>query len=283
MSFDLGAAYSYIKELLVQEFGAQVSSSLQFVELQIKGTTQLELPELLSSLGQQHHTVTFLPKMQRIENPDAEGEPVEAPVAREALVWQLKDEEAWKRVIVAANGLAPLTGGALAPAEEQGFTGLRINTAGAQGGVFVGRGYLVLGIGPEVVETVLASLKNPPPAGSQFANGPAMKRAGELLSPAAGITFGVTDYSGYVKLLRQALLQAFESPLAGQAQLLEGIEGQAELQAALDKTRAMVEKLKALIPSDEEMEGTLGVSVGQAEVTPQGLVYRSALELPPGK
>lgn len=293
LSFDLGAAYSHIKQLLVQEFGDQVAGSLQFVELQVKATTQLELPDLLSSLGQQHHSVTFLPKMQEVsveegvedEAPGARQAPVarQAPIARQALIWQLKDEEAWKRVIATANGLAGLSGGAIAPAEEQGFTGLRINSASAQGGMFVGRGYLVLGMGPEVVETMLAALKNPPASAAQFSNGSTMKRAAELLPAAAGISYGVTDYSGYIKLLRQALLQSFESPLAAQSPLLQGAEGQPELQAALEKARALAEKLKGLLPNDEEMEGTLGVSVGQAEVTSQGLVYRSALELPPAK
>ena len=43
---------------------------------------------------------------------------------------------------------------------------------------------------------------------------------------------------------------------------------------------AFAAKLKELLPSDEELEGVLGVSVGQTTVNEHGLSSQSAVELP---
>jgi hypothetical protein len=42
----------------------------------------------------------------------------------------------------------------------------------------------------------------------------------------------------------------------------------------------LVQKFKALLPSDDELEGVMGVSVSQTVVTDQGLSSQSAVELP---
>ena len=74
----------------------------------------------------------------------------------------MKDEAPWKRLIQLAAGFAALTEGMVTPAEEQGFVGLRIDVEDMfTGGVFVGHGYMVLGLGPDVIEPLLSAVRSP--------------------------------------------------------------------------------------------------------------------------
>ena len=58
---------------------------------------------------------------------------------------------------------------------------------------------------------------------------------------------------------------------------LPGAAGGGEDLAAV---QALVAKIKALLPGDDELEGVLGVSVSQAAVSSHGLQLQSALEMP---
>ncbi len=46
---------------------------------------------------------------------------MEAPTNRMALVWQLKDEAVWKRLVQLGAAFAAATDGAVTAAEEQGL------------------------------------------------------------------------------------------------------------------------------------------------------------------
>ena len=159
--------------------------------------------------------------------------------------------------------------------------------------MFVGRGYLLLGIGPDVVEPLMATLRNPPQGEAALRSSPLLTRAAALLPPEAGIVYHVTDYNRSIKSLRQTVVSLLETALAqmGSQSLIapapgaddQPAESEAAEKAELERTKALLEKIKGLLPTDDELEGVLGVGVGQAVVNQHGLLYRSAIELPPAR
>jgi hypothetical protein len=211
----------------------------------------------------------FEPTKTKITGPD--GESVEVPAQRQGIVWQVKDEAPWKRLIQLGAGFAALSDGAVTASQEQGFMGLRLNVKDVlQGGAFVGHGYLVLGIGPDVIETLLSTLRKPPEGADALRGSDLMKRAAKLLPPEPCLYYQVSDFNRYAKTIADAFMTALEYPT--------GIAADDDEDAgAASKALA---KFKELLPSEEELEGSLGVTVGHLIVNQHGLVYRMALELP---
>jgi hypothetical protein len=139
-----------------------------------------------------------------------------------------------------------------------------------QGGAFVGHGYLVLGIGPEVIETLLSTLRKPPEGADALRGSDLLKRAARLLPPEPCLYYQVSDFNRYAKTIADAFFTALELPT--------GIAASDDEDAGA--ASKAIAKFKELIPTEEELEGSLGVSVGHLIVNQHGLVYRMALELP---
>jgi hypothetical protein len=263
-SFHFGKAYAAIKELVIGEMGDSARQGIEFLELQVKNTLQTDLESLLGSLGQQLVSLTFSPQQKRVE-----AHNITLPLDRISLVAQIKDEAPWKRVLSVVQSHLP--GGAV---EEQGFSGVRIDQSPVEGGFFVGRGYLVLGIGPDTVEPTLAALRNPPGPEQALRSSALFRRAGELIPAQPSLLYSLTDGNRQVKSLRQMLLNLLDAA--------------SELRASPDSPKddaelpdvATIEKLRTFLPSEQEFEGALGVSVTEATVTDHGLIIREVLDLP---
>jgi len=279
INLDLGKAYSEIKDLAKAHGGDQAKQSFDQVETQVQAFLQTDVAGLLSSLGQQHTVISFPSKPA--EPAAAAGfNPLAAVLsglstARTGIVWQVKDEQVWKRLMQLIGTVAPQTNGIVSEAEEQGFSGFRLKQDPIEAGFFLGRGYLVLGIGSEVTESLLAVLRSPPTGAASLRSGSLIERAQSLLAPEAGLEFDLSDSGQEMKGTRETLarLLSGSSPVSP----LGAIAGN---QAAAPEDTAMLEKLKALLPSDEELEGSVGVSVGQTTVNGYGLVRQSVIELP---
>ena len=259
LSFDLGAAYKHIVGLIEEEFGPVATAAIDNVNAQLEQQIQADLPTLLSSIGNRHSFLNFAAK--DAANPDV----TPSALDRSAFVWQIKDEELWLRILKLSS-----QAGAGKLSEEQGFTGVRVESQAATVGAFVGRGHLIVTIGADVIENVLAALRHPPEGAAALANAPLLARAGELLAPQPGLSYQVTDMNRYVQ-------SAFKSMKT----LFAVAEHQAaETQQLDDDSRKTLGALRDLMPGDEELEGVFGVVVGQGNVNEHGLVFKSVLELP---
>jgi hypothetical protein len=250
------------------------------METAVQNFVQADIATLLSSLGHQHSMIGFPPK---IDAPPADlegGAAVPSFNQRAGIVWQLKDEAVWKRVMQAIGQFAPAVGGAVQAAEEQGFSGFRLRQGGStEAGLFLGRGYLVLGIGSEVTESLLSVLRNPPTGEAALRTSGLVERAAALVTSPPGLFYQLGDAGANVRSTKRTIEQLIELPLAQRAALarLPGAAGGGEDLAAV---QALVSKIKALLPGDDELEGVLGVSVSQAAVSSHGLQLQSALEMP---
>ncbi len=260
MRLDLAQAFEQIKKPLLEEMGDQVRPILNLVENQLKSAVQADLATLFASLGSQHIMLAYPPHEIDDNDPDKAA----AASDRSAFVWQIKDEALWKRVfdaVAAASGKEVV--------EEQGFKGVRFDEPN-EGGAFVGHGYLVVGLGAGLTESVLSTLRNPPAGQASLTGSALLARANELLPPVEGLAYHLTDMNRYVKTTRRMFSSLLNMTLKTHE---EGDADDADLAST-------VKTLQKLLPSEDELEGVFGVEVGQVVASPQGLSSRSVIELP---
>jgi hypothetical protein len=270
LSFDLAKLLDQIKEIAMGQFGDTAQQTFAQIDQQLGALLQTDLRSLLASFGTTHTVLSFPPKAALAP---AQPNPLGGLVSsgtRIALVWQLKDEALWKRLVQFVSNFAVQAGIELA--DEQGFSGLRAKQP-IEGGLFVGRGFLVLGIGSEVCESVMAAIRNPPSGGMALRTSILYARANELMRHLPALTYSLADTGSGLKGTRQTLMMLLEP---------QGIAPGLPIavpQRTPEQT-AVIEKFKALLPTDEELEGSAGVSVSQTIVNDKGLLNQGVLELP---
>jgi hypothetical protein len=247
-SLDLGKAYEVITRIVRQSIPRGVGM-LDTLEAQSQAFLQVDPGSLLSALGKTHIVLTYLPQ---VDEESTRRDDDAASQTAAAFVWQVPDEAVWRRLLslLAKAAARPLV-------TEQGYTGLRYDAKEFSGGWFIGNGYMVVAMGRGVTERVLANLRSTPRSDETLRNAPHARRAAELLPPAGAITYDLTDGAGLLHFADTVMRRAFAD--------------------ANDDDAA---KLKSLWPSEEELSGTIGVSVSATTVDADGVTYRSILELP---
>ncbi len=277
-SFDMGKAYLMVKDLVIANFGEESAQGFAMAEGQAQMMLQVDIPTLLSSVGGKHTMVAYTPRMEKpkpMRFPGMDPEDMEdvemppQPVKRQAWVWQLTNADVWTKLMTVIGGFAQGSEGALTAVEEQGFNGFRMKDefTGTQGGVFLGKGYLVFTSGPDVVENILASLNSAPEGDKALANSAIAARARQILPPRPGILYQIADMNKLAKFMFDTFTTGMDFAM-DQAPVGDS-----------DPT-AMIEGLKKLMPTAEEIEDVMGVSVGHAFVTDQGVVSVGVMELP---
>jgi len=287
-SFELGKAYSRLKELAVAQSGDAGRQSFDQIETAAKTFLQIDLPTLLSSLGEQFAAVSFAPRFKEPAKNDDDAKPA-APevVQRMGLVCKIDNEQIWKQLLqVAARFAKGGAAGGLKMVEEQGFSGCRIERGDNQVGIFIGNGYLAVGVGPEVSESLLSVLVTPPVGDKAMRSNGLVERGRALVAPQPCLLYELTDAGANAKVTRRAIESLIESLLltnVGAAPLAHvGPSLQFSLKSSVPGDRkALLDKIKAILPSDDELSGMLGVSISQTVVTDDGMVMQSASELPP--
>lgn len=286
VSFAMGKAYKRLKEMALAESGDAGRQSFDQIETIAKTFLQIELPTLLDSLGDQWSFVTFAPRFgsaAKTDDEDDEQKPA-APqiVQRIGIVVKIDNEQPWKQLL---QVIARFGQGGFKQVEEQGFSGCRMEQGQNQIGIFVGSGYLAVGIGPEVSESLLSVLASPPSGKTSMRASGLVERGRALISAQPCLTYELADAGANAKVTRQTIQSLIETllgtnmPAAPQARL--GLGMSLPFGSGVSENRkALLDKIKALLPSDDELEGMLGVSIDQAVVTDDGLVMQSASELP---
>lgn len=261
--FDLGAAYSRIKDIVIAELGDEVRPKWAQFEGQFSQFMNADLATLLSGLGTRHMSLSLPPIKAAAARPADEAAALLGLHDRSAFVWQIKDEAPWKRIL---QLVAPLTG--LEVVEEQGFQGLRYEHEGVELGAFVGRGYLLLGVGKDVCQGLLANLRNPPAGSTSLAASDLMRKAQELLPSEPSLNFSVSDTNRHIKMLRAALSEVLHDGVVNDPLDVDENEKQFN------------EFFRALIPTEDELDDTFSVGVRQIIVNQYGFIARGAQELP---
>jgi hypothetical protein len=264
LSVDLGAAFRTIRDVLGADASAeQLTNMLNVADVQATTWLGADVATVLSGLGSRHWIVSYPPRIAaavaeaRAGRADGDASPLGMPTADSvAMVWEVADEAPINKLL---GRLAPLAGGEIK--EEQGFRGLRLP---GDAGAFVGRGHLVLAIGPGTLDKVLTAIRNPPAGDVSWRESDSLRRARALLDLPPARMFAVGDATqtgGALGTLRDyvAALEPGDVEKASR-----------ELLAAGQK----------LLPTAAEMEGMFGVGASVLRMTDDGLVLESAWEMP---
>ncbi len=273
LSLPLDKVFAKIREIVLAS-QPEAAMIFQMIEMQVNETTQSDIMTLLAGLGDQLGYLRFVPKAVDAEAFEKIDEwDVMEPEDRYAVVWQLQNEEVWRKAVdtmMTAAGAPPAT-------EEQGFTSYRAPEGAGAGGVFIGRGYMVVANGENVAEETLAMLRNPPTGNGALRNSERYQRSAQLIPQRSAIAYVVTDMRRHMSAMG-AVLKAgiFDEIIYGG--MFDGPDGElvngltpGELGAAMEK----------LLPSAEESENFFGVSVSQLYFSDAGLIFESVIEVPP--
>jgi hypothetical protein len=265
VSFDLGKAYAILKEEITREFPQQAGQYFNMAEMQVVGFAQTSLEQVLSSLGTRHVMLNF-------ESPlDSSASLEQQQPESTAVVWQVTDEPLWTRLMQAmAPMVKSMPGGEFT--DEQGYSGFRFKRDPIEGGLFLGNGNLVLAYGPQVLETTLSALNNPPSGAGAFRGSEIYRQATELLEPTPSWGYKVVDGNRSAAIFRTWMLSF----------LKQQQESDYDEEAEDDATDASwAEVARQLMPTEAEMKDMLGVTVSRWEVSDHGLFGESVQETPP--
>ncbi len=275
IAFDLEKAYSTIKAFALQTQPEQAPMAFMQIESTVENFTGVTLPDALKALGNRHTIVTYETQMVEVDQVDWSAEPdpatgewptkkVTVPQDRVGMVWQLRDEAVFGRLMQALGNFAPNTGGMVKPVEEQGFKGFRMDAEQVNQGLMMGRGYLAYGIGSEVTERLMAMLRNTPEERNRLANSERYNDAKTLVDLRPGVLFQIEDAGQTISSGLNLFLKAAE---------MTGSEQEEEMM------KAMVD----LLPTPEEIKDMVSTSVGLLYVTENGLHGVNAVRLAPAK
>ena len=261
ISLDLGKAYQTVREVMAAAVGEEAGNMFTVAEMQAQGNLGIELPKFLSALGSRHWIIDYPP---RIAEAVAVGRGAGAVAAnlnqanRGAFVWQLTDEAPFRKVM---QLMGPLAGGAVK--DEQGFSVIRLPSEA--GAVAIGMNHLVVAIGGDSLERTLAGIRNPPAGDASLREGDVMRRAGRLLPLDPARMFAVGD----------------AGKTGGMLGSLREMAANLEPDDVPEEYRELLRSIKDALPTAAEMEGMFGVSAATMRMTDDGLVLRTAWEMPP--
>ena len=266
-SFDLASAYTLIKDLVSQEFPEQ-ANVFGIADMQVFGFAQANVEDILKSVGTRHVMATFEDDSSVVEL----GVGKQTPDAT-AVVWKLSDEQIWSRILKAVTPMVTSIPGAEV-SDEQGYNGIRISNEAAKMGIFLGNGNLVLAIGSGVLEKTLSSLNNPPAGDDSFRGSEVYQRAAELLDVSSGIACDIVDGNRYAVVMRKWILSMFDQIELARGALQQDDDSNGE-------EKKVLEFVKSLMPDEDEVENVLGVGATRYDVSDDGVLMKSVLELPP--
>jgi len=287
LSFDLGKAYEIIKEEVLRAFPEQAAGGFMMAETYTQGFAKASLPEVLSSLGNRHTIMSFgvEPKDEVTDNFDDDDDDddddersvkVRVGVSskdRMAIVWQIEDEELWGRLLKGLTPFAKMSEG-LEFSEEQGFSGWRMKKEQAEGGLFLGKGYLVLAYGSGVLESMLSSLNNPPTGADSLRGSKVFAKASEMLNLEPSLVAEITDGDRYMSMV----IGTLKKQLKQISKLMDRANEDGDDEGSSGKL--MLSLAKVILPNEKEMQGMMGVIVGRWEVNEHGLFMSTAQEIP---
>ncbi len=300
-SFHPGNAYGLLKEMAVKIAGPHVQQQFMMAETVPMMALGVELPDILDTLGPRYTFLEFEPKFPDADKMKQDPSVMLAMTAmgnvafrRMALTVEAANEPLWRQLHdMLKQKLAQLQPG-MAPIEviddEQGFAGIRTTQqAPVRFGAFVGRGHLVMALGDDVANQVLAALRNPPQGKQALRGADVVRQAGRMIKLQSGLAYQITDNDRYVpKMIMGAIEYWFnminvEMGLAaaeGDSDELDEDEGVKFEQHGIDEAgKRKIEQLRAWFPTEDEWKGVFGVGVGQMRATDHGLVAESAAVL----
>jgi hypothetical protein len=275
LAYDLSKLYDVILQTIADVAGPEAAQQAQMANMMVSAYAQADIPTVLKALGTRHSVILLEGKetTRKVQEYDFETEQMQEVqrttyVRPGALVWDLAAPEVWNRVMTSMKNFAPAMGGGadggVAAIDEQGFTGLQLEQGAFPASLMVGQDKMMFGFGPDISARTLSLLNQPPAAGNAMATSALFEEGSQLIDYRDNVLFVIQDGGQDMVNSKQQIMT-----------LLDG--GQTDLEPSL------IQQIKNLIPSDEELRSSFGVSVGQIYLTDAGLVYEGAAATPPAE
>lgn len=256
-SFDMMKLYDFALETAKKFMPPeQVEQQVAMGNAQLQMTLQTDIPTLLSSFGKRIHVVEYPIEIVSMEM--GEGKSVDIPQNSQAIVMDFTRPEILQAGMAMVGAMAQNPASGMQLVDEMGFTGIRMSQPG-QGNVTIahGLGKLVIAIGNESTSSrIFSTLTNLPEGEDALANDPELR---EYLSE-AGVKPGmVFSYSQGDKMLKNLV------------PVLKSVSDNMQ-SAAGGENAELMEMLFELIPSEEELEGLLGIAFNRMYYNESGLI-----------
>lgn len=174
-SFDWARAFESLRPMLLDCFGDLANVAIGRTDKMLRQVIHTDLASCISSVGR-HHTLVSFARVENTHPNDDDSLLSWCGFNRTALLWQIKDENLWRKVF---EFFSMADAGVLV--DEQGFRGFRFDDDDVPAGLFVGRDHVVLGLGRGTHEVVLESLRTLPRANEMLKNSAYFLRIAELL------------------------------------------------------------------------------------------------------
>jgi hypothetical protein len=265
VAMDLPYTWSKVKEILVAENVPNAAQIENQVNTQLQMSFQSDLNTLLKSFGKKVEIIEFKsnnPFQSTTYNGSA------------AIVLDFNNPELMNKILMTLKGLAGMSApGTLIDTPLLGFNGFRIDPSKSNGVAFsvhYGKNKLIISLGDKTDERVVNLISTPPAYAESLANSAEYNDFHSKYSP------------------DKVLLSSFNDAGKTMSQLVSGFNSgdMLENMALLGDTEEMTgyfNKLKTIIPSEDEIINMFKLACSSAHFSEHGLVFKSTSQLPEAK
>lgn len=260
-SFDTNKLYDFAIEIAKKFMPPeQVEQQVAQANGQLQMMLQADIPTLMSAFGKRIHVLEYPIELVSVDTTN--GVSLDLPRASQAMVMDFSRPE------ILQAGMAMIAGFAQNPAAgfeivaEQGFSGVRIKDP-AQGVVTIahGLGKLVIAVGTEQTSSrIFSTLTNLPEGDGALANSPEFREFLAEGNIKPGMLFAYSKGEEMLKNLIPVLKSA--------ATALRVQSG--------DVASGRVDQLIELFPSEEELEGLLGIAFSRMYHNDSGIIIEGS-------
>ncbi|EDY80435.1 hypothetical protein VDG1235_49 [Verrucomicrobiia bacterium DG1235] len=256
-SFDMTKLYDFLLDI-AKKFSPpeQVEQQVAMGNAQLQMMLQTDIPTLISSFGKRIHVVEYPIEIVSVDSPD--GASVEIPRSSQAVVMDFTRPEILQAGVAMLAGMAQNPNGGFELVDEQGFSGIRVQHP-VQGDVTIahGLGKLVIAVGTESTSSrIFSTLVNVPEGEDALANSSELREFVAEQGVKPGILFSFSRGEQMLKNLVPVLESLSSSMRASSG----------------EETGALMDELVELMPSEDELEGLLGIAFSRMYYNDSGLV-----------
>ncbi|MBC2604740.1 hypothetical protein [Pelagicoccus albus] len=256
-SFDMMKLYDFALET-AKKFAPpeQVEQQVAMANGQLQMMLQADIPTLLSAFGNRMHVVEYPIEIETILGPD--GTSLDIPRSSQAIVMDFSRPEILQAGMAMLGGMAQNPNSGFELIDEQGFSGVRVKND-VQGTVTIahGLGKLVFAVGADITSSrIFSALTNLPEGEDALANSPELR---EYLA------------DGGVKPGMMFSFSRGEQMLKNLAPVMENLSDTMRASSG-EEAGELMDELLDLMPSEEELEGLLGIAFSRAYYNESGVV-----------
>ena len=270
LAYDLSKLYDVVMQTVTDLGGPEAAQNGQMVNMMVQAYAGADIPTILKAMGTRHGLILLDGQEMTLKSQEYDFETDEIKTVENevfmrpgALVWDLQDAPVLQGVVAAIKGMIGQDGAeqGVQLVDEQGFTGFRMDEEPFPASLMVNDQRLMFGFGPDIAGRTLTLLNQPPAEDNRLAGSALMQEAGQMIQLRDNVMFFVQDGGQDIIGSKRMMSHALEAEMDGE-------DGD------------FLRQLMDLLPTDQELRSSFGVSVGQIFMTERGLVYEGAAATP---